>query len=125
MRIVLSFVAVVAILLSTPAAAQQVERQIDLTALGWGNISAYPVETDGNPVTEEWAIRSNETNAWRVVSLRASLCAGPWFAVASPLPGGVPLAEVVSIGGLSKLRVTAAFMPASLFNIVGLTTPQC
>jgi hypothetical protein len=123
------------------AFAQTVERTIDLTSLGWGNVQAIPVDTDANPYTEEWAIRgvdgfTHDPNAfsnrglWRVVAVRNSgLCVGSWF---DPRPTALHAVELVSIGGRAKLIVTTAFSAfggdpddGNPMYIVSLDTPQC
>jgi hypothetical protein len=115
-------VLLVSLLFAVPASAQTVERTIDLSELGWGHVQAVPVDTDANPATEEWAIRSMTTNHWRVVAVREhGLCVGDWF---DPRPSGLYGVTVATIGGQSKLLVTKAFTAGPLL-IVRLDTPRC
>jgi hypothetical protein len=120
--------------LSAPALAQTVERTIDLTQFGWGRVQAIPVDTDGNPNTEEWAVQGTDfwdtqnanTGKWRVVAVRqGGLCVGDWF---DPRPVPQAAASIVRINGRDKLMATdaSAFSVGSgRLTIVSLDTPQC
>jgi len=116
------------------SAAQTVERSYDLTAAGWGPVTITPIDADGDPATEEWAVRQPATlvdgqfvEAWRVVAIRGRLCVGEWFRV----PGLVDRGQVSihMIGRRSKLLVSrVAFSWTGLqyaADVIALDMPPC
>lgn len=115
-------IAALVVVFASGVSAQRVERVIDLSAMGWGNISADPIDSDGDPLTEEWLIRKLDAvpNKFRVVSVRGELCAGEWFTAAAGAPVFVSY-ERVTIGGRTKLRVGTW----PVFSVVSLDTPTC
>jgi hypothetical protein len=115
---------IIAALLAPPltSSAQTVERTIDLSAFGWGRVYAHPVDTDGTPLTEEWAVQHQDTQHWRVIAVRGGgLCIGPWF---DPRPSAMYGVSIGTVAGRSKLLVAPAFTSATL-TIVSLQTPGC
>ena len=116
--------ALVFALVAVPAFAQSQRTTIDLSAFGWGTVEAFPVDTDGVPFTEEWAIRSFDTNQWRVVAVRPEgLCVGAWFAVSD---GSNPFigTQLVRVGATDKLKVSTGVY-SQVFTLVSLDTPPC
>ena len=120
MRVLIA--ALVAALASVSVSAQQVERTVDLASLGWGQVDATPVDTDGNDATEEWLVQTVALPPqYRVVAVRPSgMCAGPWFQPSD----GMDSVALVEIGGVSKLKLTRLFA-FGVLRIVSLTTPAC
>lgn len=123
------------LLVSSVASAQTVERTIDLSQLGYGNIDAQPVEVDGNPATEEWLLWEQTflgTGRMRVVAVRASLCVGDWF---DPKQSSISTVRVERFGDRDKLTVrnasgfvltsTGVLTTGSTISIVGLVLPPC
>jgi hypothetical protein len=131
-RLLLLTVATVVLFAAGAAEGQTVERTINLDALGWGGIQAYPVDTDASAATEEWAVVStqygnpgNTWGQWRVIAVRAGgLCVGDWF---DPRPAGIGRVGVARINGVDKLIVNDSEYgegPQRL-TIVSLNTPSC
>lgn len=120
--------AAVVLLFTTSATAQTVEREINLAALGWGAVEAWPIDTDGHPETEEWLVRAPATpftfiTTYRVVAVREDardgLCIGDWFNPRATTP--YAKIALMRLGRVDKLRVDE---PGTL-RIVSLDTPPC
>jgi hypothetical protein len=118
----LAFAALAFAALATASSAQSVERSIDLTQLGWGHVTATPVDIDGDRLTEEWLVEQTATGLYRVVAVRAGgLCLGAWF---NPRPPATFTAVVLGrLAGRDVLLVRNSF--ASVLTVVTLDTPAC
>lgn len=114
-----------AVLLLTPATtafAQRLELQVNLADLGMGLIKPYPVETDGNSETREWAIWSPGLGQWRVLAERgAVLCVGDWFTAGM---FGWDEVTVVQRGSVHKLETYSVF-GTGIYRLISLDTPTC
>jgi hypothetical protein len=110
---------------------QTLERTIDLSGLGWGKLSRpLPVDTDGNPHTNEWVVQSAELprlGQWRVVAERpGGLCIGEWF---DPRESPASAITLVREGGRDKLLVSHGsafdFGLGQRYDLIRLDTPAC
>ncbi len=113
-------------LVSSSAFAQSVIRQIDISALGWGQVDARPIETDGNPTTEEWLVQARTLPGlpvrFRVVAVRHTLCVSDWF---TPDVQGRPLI-LDTMRGQSVLIAQGVTVLGSLpIVVIALDTPAC
>lgn len=123
-------VTVLCMLLAVPVYGQTVESVVDLSALGWGELSMpRAIETDGDLSTREWLVtplvQTYPDPLFRVVALRdGAICASAWFSV-TPEPN-VPRyveASVQRVGAVDKLVVRQGASP--LIYLVALETPHC
>jgi hypothetical protein len=99
----------VLVLFASNASAQTVLRTLDLSGLGWGNITVQPVDADGDRATEEWLVTKMDERTFRVVAQRdGRYCVGEWF---TPLPPNTrPFTflgvKVINTAGVTSLIVT-------------------
>lgn len=109
--------------LAVPAAAQTMGASIDLASFGWGNLDTpVGIETDGNPYTVEWLIRSlDNPGQVRVVAVRGSgICAGPWFNPTAVMFSG---ATITRVGNVDKILVRT--YGSTVVQSFDLNTPAC
>lgn len=91
--------------LATHADAQTIDRSINLTPLGWGNVEPVPIDIDGDGATKEWTIHNDM--AWRVIAFRdGTYCIGDWFTPEAPYFQTFTQAKVVHEGGRDKIQLT-------------------
>lgn len=111
--------------------AQTVEWTAALDGLGWGNISAQSVETDGDPLTREFLVEQIDPmgdlfpHRLRVVAVRPSkVCPGPWFTVERTLPPfhlkRRDARDIIEVPG----RLVLPFVNIPV-TIIRLDTPPC
>lgn len=128
--LVLAFVLVAS---ASVASAQAIEQVIDLAGLGWGAITAQPIDTDANPSTDEWLVQPASDPRplkFRVVAVRnGRLCIGDWFFPRLNLHGFALLDgyTVEKREGRDKLIFLMHFgMPEwRELTVVSLDTPEC
>lgn len=111
------------VLLVSPASAQTVEATYDMSAVGWGLIEVpQSIETDGDPTTREWLIRSLSTLKYMAVAIRPGrVCVSEWFSGGEP---GAFLTQttVQTVGGVTKL-VTRDWHDR--VTVTSVDTPEC
>ncbi|MCC6989957.1 MAG: hypothetical protein IT181_13210 [Acidobacteria bacterium] len=116
------------LLVGASLSAQTIERTLDVNALGYTQHDVRPVDTDGNPATEEWlAVPKQAGGLYQVIAISSAGggCFGTWFN-----PGAGFYSSATTVGRLGVrdvllVREYIVFGPGPTLRVVGLTRPPC